>query len=215
LEGRIVAMPPRTRRSTAEVQRLILEAATKVFSRKGYELATTDDIAVEAGVARSVLFRHFATKADLFQAAQLQPFLDMVTTFKESLAAEMDELWDEERLMRTVVEIVYDSFREHRNGILAMASMQGLDGDANREAQKVLNEAFADVTELSLAENERRGWAPQQNLELSIRIVIGMVASIAVLEPLFVPQGRKRPSRNQLITQLTAVALHGVRAETG
>jgi AcrR family transcriptional regulator len=208
-------VPPRTRRSTAEVQRLILEAATKVFNRNGYELTTTDDIAVEAGVARSVLFRHFATKADLFQAAQLQPFLDLVTTFKESLEAEIDELWDEERLMRTVVAMVYDSFREHRNGILGMASIQGFDGDANREAQKVLNQAFADVTELSLAENERRGWPPQQNLELSIRIVIGMVASMAVLEPLFVSQGRKRPSRNQLINQLTAVALHGVRAETG
>jgi AcrR family transcriptional regulator len=196
------------------VQRLILEAATKVFGRKGYELATTDDIATEAGVARSVMFRHFATKADLFQAAQLQPFLDMVTTFKASLEAEVEELWDEELLMRSVVEIVYDSFREHRNGVLAIASMQGLD-DANREVQRVLNQAFSDVVKLSRAENERRDWPPQQNLELSIRIVIGMVASMSVLEPLFVPQGRRRPSRTQLIDQLTQVALHGVRAETG
>lgn len=207
-------MAPRTRRSTAEVQRLILESATKVFSRKGYELATTDDIATEAGVARSVMFRHFATKADLFQAAQLQPFLDLVTTFKASLEAEMDALWSEEQLMRTVVEIVYDSFREHRNGVLAIASMQGFD-DANREVQRVLSQAFTDVVALSTAENARRGWPPQQNLELSIRIVIGMVASMSVLEPLFVPQGRRRPSRTQLINQLTQVALHGVRAETG
>ena len=204
-------MATRTRRSTAEVQRLILEAATNVFSRKGYEATTTDDIAAEAGVARSVMFRHYATKSELFRAAQLQPFIDLVTSFRTSLEAEIDELWDEERLMRTVIEIVYDSFRAHRNGVLAIAALQGND----EELQQVLNQAFSDVARLSTAENERRGWAPQENLELSIRMVIGMVAAMSVLERLFVPQGRKRPSRNQLITQLTEVALHGVRAETG
>ena len=208
-------MATRTRRSTAEVQRLILEAATAVFSRKGYDSTTTDDIAAEAGVARSVMFRHYATKADLFRAAQLQPFIDLVTTFKASLESEIDELWDEERLMRTVVEIVYDSFRAHRDGVLAIASRQGVDDELDRDAQQVLNQAFSDVVSLSTAENERRGWPPQENLELSIRMVIGMVASMSVLERLFVPQGRRRPSRNQLITQLTEVALHGVRAETG
>jgi AcrR family transcriptional regulator len=208
-------MATRTRRSTAEVQRLILEAATTVFGRKGYESTTTDDIAAEAGVARSVMFRHYATKADLFRAAQLQPFIDLVTTFKASLESEIDELWDEERLMRTVVEIVYDSFRAHRDGVLAIASRQGVDDELDRDAQQVLNQAFSDVVALSTAENERRGWPPQQNLELSIRMVIGMVASMSVLERLFVPQGRRRPSRNQLITQLTEVALHGIRAETG
>jgi AcrR family transcriptional regulator len=208
-------MARRTRRSTEEVRRLIMEAAADVFSRKGYEMTTTDDIAIEAGVARSVMFRHFATKADLFRAAVLQPFMDLLTTFKASLEAELDELWDEERLMRTVVEIVYDSFRGHRTGILAMATLQGVDDAANREAQGVLNDAFAEVAKLSVAENERRGWPPQRNLELSIRIVMGMIASMSVLDGLFVPQGRRRPSRNQLIEQLTQVALHGVQAETG
>jgi AcrR family transcriptional regulator len=207
----------RTRRSTAEVQRLILDAATTVFGRKGYQLATTDDIAAEAGVARSVMFRHYASKAELFRATQLQPFIDMLTTFKSSLdqESEIGELWDEQLLMRTVVEIVYDSFRAHKNGILALAAMEGIDGDVSREVQDVLNKAFQDVAALSTAENERRGWPSQRNLELSIRSVIGMVAAMSVLEPLFVPQGRKRPSRAQLIDQLTAVALHGVRAETG
>jgi AcrR family transcriptional regulator len=210
-----MATPTRTRRSTAEVQRLILEAATEVFSRKGYAHTTTDDIAAEAGVARSVMFRHFTSKAELFRAAELQPFIDLVTTFKQSLEAQADELWDEERMMRTVVEIVYDSFRDHRNGVLALASMQTLlDADASSEAQAVLNQAFSDVVELSTEHNRRRGWPPQKNLEMSIRMVIGMVAAMSVLEPLFVPQGRKRPSRALLIDHLTAVALHGIRAES-
>jgi AcrR family transcriptional regulator len=206
---------PRTRRSTAEVQRLILEAATRVFERKGYAAATTDDIAAEAGVARSVMFRHYTSKAELFRAAQLQPFVELVATFTGTLEAQVDELWDEERMMRTVVEIVYDSFRAHRNGVLTIASMQSFDGGGFEEVQALVNRAFGDVAFLSAEHNRRRGWPAQRDLEMSIRMVIGMVASVAVLDPLFVPQGRRRPSRSQLIDQLTAVALHGVRAETG
>jgi AcrR family transcriptional regulator len=206
---------PRTRRSTAEVKRLILAAATTVFERKGYALATTDDIAAEAGVARSVMFRHFTSKAELFREAELQPFLDLVTTFRESMEAQVDELWDEDRLMRTVVEIVYESFRSHRNGVLALASMQDLDGDVFSDAQTVLNQAFSDVFELASEHTKRRNWPEQRNLELSIRTVIGMVAAMSVLDPLFVPQGRRRPSRSQMIDHLTEVALHGIRAETG
>ena len=71
------------------------------------------------------MFRHYATKAELFRASQLQPFIDLVTTFRESLEAQTDELWDEERLMRTVVEIVYDSFRSHRNGVLVLSRQAG------------------------------------------------------------------------------------------
>ena len=207
--------PRRTRRSSEEVRRLILEAAVRVFESKGYSQTTMDDIAAEAGVARSAMFRHFATKSDLFHAAQLKPFLDLMTTFKESLDAEIEELWEEERLMRGVIEVVYDGFRAHRNGMLAIASMRELDPVAYREALAVIDGAFDDIVERATAETKRRGWPPQRDLGLSIRIVIGMVASMSVLEPLFVPQGRRRPSRNQIIDQLTEVALHGVRAESG
>ena len=116
------------------MRRLILEAAVRVFESKGYSQTTMDDIAAEAGVARSAMFRHFATKSDLFHAAQLKPFLDLMTTFKESLDAEIEELWEEERLMRGVIEVVYDGFRAHRNGMLAIASMRELDPVAYREA---------------------------------------------------------------------------------
>jgi hypothetical protein len=145
----------------------------------------------------------------------MQPFVELATTFAETLDAQVDELWDEQVMMRNVVEIVYDSFREHRNGVLAIASMQSFDGVGFEEVQALVNNAFGDVVELSAEHNSRRGWPAQKDLELSIRMVIGMVASMAVLEPLFVPQGRRRPSRSQLIDHLTAVALHGVRAETG
>lgn len=45
----------------------ILEAGLKLFSKKGYIGATTREIAEKAGVAEVTLFRHFPSKAVLFE----------------------------------------------------------------------------------------------------------------------------------------------------
>jgi AcrR family transcriptional regulator len=46
----------------------ILAAATKAFARSGFAATGLDDIAVEAGVTRVILYRHFDSKTDLYQA---------------------------------------------------------------------------------------------------------------------------------------------------
>lgn len=49
-----------------KTEQKILDAALKLFSQKGYKGATTLDIAVEAGVNDSTLFRRFKNKQNLF-----------------------------------------------------------------------------------------------------------------------------------------------------
>lgn len=201
--------PPRTRRRTAEVRELLLEAATDVFARKGYAGTTTDDIAAEAGVARTLIFRHFGSKSDLFRASQLQPFIDLLEGFRDTWNAQREDVWTEHRLMRTMVAQMYDSFRAHRSGVLGAA--EALDPEAAKEARAVLDRVFADVAEIGRQEARRRGWFSEENLDLSIRMIIGTVASMSVLDQLFLPAGRNRPSRDQIIDHLTALALHGIR----
>jgi TetR/AcrR family transcriptional regulator len=46
----------------------ILDAAETLFSQKGFKGTTTKDLAAEAGVHEAVLFRHFTSKRDLYQA---------------------------------------------------------------------------------------------------------------------------------------------------
>ncbi|MEO3947363.1 TetR/AcrR family transcriptional regulator [Gorillibacterium sp. CAU 1737] len=48
-----------------EKQIRILEAATEIFSQKGYEATSTSEIAQKAGVAEGTIFRHYKTKRDL------------------------------------------------------------------------------------------------------------------------------------------------------
>ena len=45
----------------------ILEAATRAFARGGFANTGLDAIAAEAGVTPVILYRHFASKADLYR----------------------------------------------------------------------------------------------------------------------------------------------------
>ena len=46
----------------------ILTAATEAFARSGFAATSLEDIAAEAGITRVILYRHFDSKTDLYQA---------------------------------------------------------------------------------------------------------------------------------------------------
>ncbi|MGA8660517.1 MAG: TetR/AcrR family transcriptional regulator [Chthoniobacterales bacterium] len=61
--------PDRSRSTSADQTRQsLLVAAAKVFSRDGFQAATTREIAREANVNEVTLFRHFRTRTELLRA---------------------------------------------------------------------------------------------------------------------------------------------------
>ena len=46
----------------------IIEAAMALFANKGFKGTTTREIACAAGISEAIIFRHFATKEDLYDA---------------------------------------------------------------------------------------------------------------------------------------------------
>lgn len=52
----------------AQRREQILAAATEAFARSGFAGTGLEDVAVEAGVTRVILYRHFESKADLYRA---------------------------------------------------------------------------------------------------------------------------------------------------
>lgn len=63
---------PRTAEANQQIRierkRQILQGAANVFARKGLSDATIADIAAQAGVSHGLLYRHFASKEDVFAA---------------------------------------------------------------------------------------------------------------------------------------------------
>ena len=61
-------LEPLRRLRRAQRREQILAAATKAFARTGFAATSLDDIAAQAGVTRVILYRHFDSKTDLYQA---------------------------------------------------------------------------------------------------------------------------------------------------
>jgi len=60
----------------------IIDAALRVFARKGYWSARVSDIAREAGIAAGTIYLYFATKEDI-----------LITLFREKMAAFVSAMW--------------------------------------------------------------------------------------------------------------------------
>jgi AcrR family transcriptional regulator len=68
--------PPSNRQpriSSAERRDKILLAARGVFIRSGFSGARTKEIAIQAQINEALLYRHFASKDELFDAAVMEP----------------------------------------------------------------------------------------------------------------------------------------------
>jgi AcrR family transcriptional regulator len=78
---------------------LLLDAAEEVFAEKGFAPATLDDIAGAAGYTKGAIYKHFATKEDLFLAVSDRYWRRYFDNFAEVMAAarqigarELDEI---------------------------------------------------------------------------------------------------------------------------
>lgn len=59
---------PSSRMAAEDRRQQILDVAVQLFSQKGFRGTTTKEIALAAGVNEAIIFRHFATKGDLYTA---------------------------------------------------------------------------------------------------------------------------------------------------
>jgi len=63
----LAALTQRTQ-GVEDKRRQLLDAAVRVFARKGYHASRVGDIAEEAGVAHGLLYHHFASKDQVLEA---------------------------------------------------------------------------------------------------------------------------------------------------
>lgn len=66
---------------------LLLDAAEGVFAEKGFIAATLDDIAYAAGYTKGAIYKHFATKEELFLAVSDRYWRRYFDNFAEVMAA--------------------------------------------------------------------------------------------------------------------------------
>ena len=87
----------------------ILSAAFKVFGEKGFDKATVEDIAREAGVAKGTVYLYFTSKEEVYRAA----FSRYVGELKDRAIAAVQSADGSEAAIRAFVETKLAYLEEH------------------------------------------------------------------------------------------------------
>jgi AcrR family transcriptional regulator len=66
---------------TADKRRLILDAAVRVFAKKGYHTCRVADIAEEAGIAHGLLYHYFGSKEEVLQTVFRENWTQLLEAF--------------------------------------------------------------------------------------------------------------------------------------
>ena len=82
-------------RLSAEERRAdVLDTACQIFSKAGYQGATTAEIARASGVSEPILYRHFSSKRELYLACLSEAWVECRAMWEATIADEPDPgLW--------------------------------------------------------------------------------------------------------------------------
>jgi len=116
-----------TDRSVAQEakRRQLLDAAVRVFARKGFHTARVGDVAEEAGVSHGLLYHYFESKDELLQAI----FVATWTELLESLAAVEDSGEPAREQLRQVAAILLRSWRRQPDVVRVIVQEIGRGGE--------------------------------------------------------------------------------------
>lgn len=98
----------RTKEEAAATRAQVLDAALRVFSRKGYSATRLEDVGAEAGVTRGAIYWHFKGKADLYTALLNERGAKLGALYEEALApgSRRSPLASLERLLVRSIELL-------------------------------------------------------------------------------------------------------------
>ncbi|HEY1973038.1 MAG TPA: helix-turn-helix domain-containing protein, partial [Pseudonocardia sp.] len=164
-------------RPRGEVRRLLLDAARALFAERGYAGTSTRAIAEEAGVANSLLHRHFSTKAQLFEEAVFDPF----ATFIGQVVSDWEERSPLKRTLedecRFFVTGLYDALSEHRQLVLALIAGDVYESElqsfASDEHDTPVARLLDRLTEVTETEIRGRGLTPVGDVGSIVGLTFG------------------------------------------
>jgi AcrR family transcriptional regulator len=203
----------KNRRRSPEIRDLLITSACEQFTTKGYSATTMKDISDHAGIVPSVLYKHFPFKSELLREAVLHPFL----RFLDAFAADWQELAPRpgggRKLILDFISDLYEDLLEHRGALITLVAAQHeLEEDINAQVVRALRRMFIELREIGELEAASRGRFPANDIELTIRIIVAMVAGSTVFEDLLLPP-RSSVDREQLFTHMADLMTWGLRRE--
>jgi AcrR family transcriptional regulator len=199
----------------------LLAAGREVFSERGYARSSTREIADRAGLAETLLFRNFGSKAQLYSAI----LGDTLDGFLKSWREVLDEIQPRtpERVAYEFVGHFYDFFRENRGLMLSYIATSVFEPDVVPiDRSPVFLQALDTLSRWSQYEFPEVRKQDETHLLLANRALAGMIMSMALFDDwLGAPpadgsgavgiDGRVRPTRDEIVAELTDFLLYRIR----
>ena len=105
----------------------ILEVAIQLFSQKGFRGTTTKEIALAAGVNEAIIFRHFATKRELYSAIIDQKACATEMIAKQGEVVKAIEQRNDRKLFETLALHILE-VHEHDETFMRLMFYSALEG---------------------------------------------------------------------------------------
>src|ERR1700741_4169783 len=199
-------------RMAGEERRLqILAVAVSLFSQKGFRGTTTKEIAHAAGVSEAMVFRHFATKEELYAAILDHKACAHDRFDPKDLAAEAIERKDDRGVFESLALAALDHHEkdpEFQRLLLHSAL------EKHQLAQMFFNEFVRPVYEFLstyIRERQRDGAFVAVDPAIVVRCFIGMVMHHSLNNNLWDPDHRLLNISNEAAAKhFTEILLHGI-----
>jgi AcrR family transcriptional regulator len=170
------ARQPGRRRLTAEVRRdSLVEIARHAFAARGYEGVRTQDIARVAGVSEALLYRHFASKRELYLEVMRGSAEALQATVAKAVGAAPEGRQLDDALCAFV------GFVADRSSGWSMVGAQVADPEIAAEQQAVRAQCLGVLVDVLAAEaGVSRSAADRRRVEQLAEVVAGGAESLAV-----------------------------------
>jgi TetR/AcrR family transcriptional regulator len=192
--------------------RQLLRSAIDCVARNGFGGTKTKDIAAAAGVSEAILFRHFATKEDLYHAILDMKGGEPAAQGAKRLMQQMEECAarrDDAGVFETIANAIYESFREdpafHRLMLYAM-----LEGHVMASLfHKRLGAGFKDFLRRYVVSRQAEGAFRSGDPDLVLDFAVGTVMHCATGKYVF---GVKKSATadEDAVKQLVGFVLNGL-----
>lgn len=192
-------------------RQLLLDAARDAFAQKGFRGTSTRDIAERAGVTEVMIFRHFGSKANLFQEAVVDPFTTFMDAYITDYRSREHGKLSAEQEGQALYAGLFDVLSSEREVLLALMAARQY-GDLPDAASEQVNTAFAQVfgaLEEVVATEARERQFSGFDLPATVRVMFSMVLS-AALHGDWIGLDRN-VSRQQFIDAMTKLTVRGLQ----
>lgn len=191
----------RRRRSQQEILTRIVAAAQKQFNELGYAATKTKEIAKQADVSETLLFRHFKSKAGLFDEVVFDPFDILATQLLGPRDSEKTWNVDANEGRALLTQMI--GFLTQNRQLLCDIAMKGLAETADERSEQRLDgmrRHFRIAAAQLEAFHQSRGHPCPFDPDIAVRLSLGMLLSSVLFSDWLFPDGP--PSNDQLVENI-------------